>query len=94
MLVGVAETDRCDELERMLRVISEHLVDRPEKLVIERETGRGHAFFEVFCHPDDLGTLIGAKGKHADAIRVVLMAAAAARRIQVTVRFSPHGGRR
>lgn len=80
-----------DELEHVLRTISESLVDYPDRITIQRETGRSAAFFEVFADPTDLGTLIGAKGKHADAIRIVLMAAAAVRRIQVTVRFSAHG---
>jgi len=80
-------TNPYDELEHMVRTMATMLVDHPEDLVIRAARGDGFVAFEVVCEEHDAGSLIGQRGKHAEAMRLLLMAGAAVRRIRVTVQF-------
>ena len=79
--------DPYEELETMVRTMAKMLVDHPEEIVVRPARGKGFVAFEVVCHEEDAGTLIGARGKHADAMRLLLMAAGAVRRIRINVQF-------
>jgi predicted RNA-binding protein YlqC (UPF0109 family) len=63
------------------------IVDMPEEVVVNPAKGRGFIAFEVICDDTDTGTLIGRRGKHADALRTMMMAAGAVRDIRVTVQI-------
>ena len=80
-------TNPYDELENMVRTMATMLVDHPEDLVVRTARGEGFIAFEVVCEERDAGSLIGQRGKHAEAMRLLLMAGAAVRRIRVTVQF-------
>ena len=71
----------------MVSMMAKKLVDNPDEIVVVPAIGNGFVAFEVICHEDDAGTLIGPRGKHADAMRTLLMVAGAARRIRVNVQF-------
>lgn len=79
--------DPYDELEAMVLAMSKMLVDHPEEILVRTARGNGFVAFEVVCNETDAGTLIGSRGKHADAMRTLLMAAGAVRRIRITVQF-------
>lgn len=81
------KSDPYDELENMVRTMSSMLVDHPNEVVIRPARGNGFIAFEVVCGERDAGSLIGQRGKHADAMRLLLMAAGAVRRVRVTVQF-------
>jgi len=81
------EEEVYQELEDMVRNMATMLVDRPQEIVIETAKGNGFIAFEVICDDRDAGALVGKRGKHADAMRALLMAAATARRVRVTVQF-------
>ena len=76
-----------EELEDMVRHMATMIVDRPNEIVIETAKGNGFIAFEVCCDETDAGALVGKRGKHADAMRTLLMAAATARGVRVTVQF-------
>ena len=82
-----AEQNAYQELEDMVRNMATMIVDLPEKVIIETARGNGFIAFEVICEDSDAGALVGKRGKHADAMRTLLMAAATARRVRVTVQF-------
>lgn len=79
--------DPYEELENMVRTMSTMLVDHPGDLVIRTAKGDGFVAFEVVCGERDAGSLIGQRGKHAEAMRLLLMAGGAVRRVRVTVQF-------
>ena len=81
------EKDPFVELEELLEHMAKVIVDYPEEVVVNPAIGNGFVAFEVICAPSDTGTLIGRHGKHADAIRTMLMAAGAVRKIRVTVQI-------
>ena len=60
-------------LEYMVRL----LVDHPNEVRITEVDGAKTAIFELRCHPEDIGKIIGKSGKTISAIRVILGTAAA-----------------
>lgn len=76
-----------EELEELLFHMARMIVDRPEEVVVNPAKGNGFIAFEVICDDTDTGTLIGRRGKHAEAIRTMMMAAGAVRDIRVTVQI-------
>lgn len=79
--------DPYGELENMVRTMSTMLVDHPDDLVVRTAKGDGFVAFEVVCGERDAGSLIGQRGKHAEAMRLLLMAGGAVRKVRVTVQF-------
>ena len=79
--------DPFEELEELLSHMARMVVDKPKEVVVNPAIGRGFVAFEVICDDDDTGTLIGRRGKHAEAIRTMMMAAGAVRDIRVTVQI-------
>jgi predicted RNA-binding protein YlqC (UPF0109 family) len=78
----------ADELEAMLRPMAQALVDHPEDVIVHRAVSpSGFIAFEVVCRESDAGTLVGRRGSLADAMRLLLTSAAAARKIRATVQF-------
>ena len=73
----------------MLAAALEHLVkgivDHPEDATVtERSTNRGE-MLEIHVHPDDLGRVIGRKGRTAKALRTVINALADGKKVRVDV---------
>ncbi|MBP7276106.1 MAG: KH domain-containing protein [Kiritimatiellae bacterium] len=60
-------------LEYMVRL----LVDHPNDVRITEVDGAKTAIFELRCHAEDIGKIIGKSGKTISAIRVILGTAAA-----------------
>lgn len=83
----MGQPDPFEELEELLIHMARMIVDRPEEVVVNPAKGRGFIAFEVICDDTDTGTLIGRRGKHAEAIRTMMMAAGAVRDIRVTVQI-------
>ena len=79
--------DPFEELESLLVHMASMIVDKPEEIVVNPARGRGFVAFEVICDDNDTGTLIGRRGKHAEAIRTMMMASGAVRDIRVTVQI-------
>jgi len=80
------------ELENMLRVMAQGIVDRPKEIVIFPAAGDGFVHFEVRCHNDDVGALVGRRGANADAIRSLMMTAGAVRSHRVTLQILSRDG--
>lgn len=75
------------ELEDGLKTMASLLADYPEEVVVNGAWGKGFVAFEVICNEKDTGALVGRRGKYADAIRTIMMAAGAVRNVRVTVQI-------
>ena len=59
-------------MEELVRYIASTLVDHPEDIRIAEIVGERTIVFELRCHPEDVGKVIGKSGKTVGAIRVLL----------------------
>lgn len=53
------------------------LVDRPEEVQLGAVEGAATCIYELRCHADDIGKVIGKEGKTVSAMRVLLNSIAA-----------------
>lgn len=66
-----------DDVHEMLLRVVQSLVDRPEEVRIQLVPEGASTTFRVFADSSDVGKLIGASGRTARALRVILCANAA-----------------
>lgn len=64
-------------MEELLNQITKSLVDNPDDVQISKVDGDNTIVFELRCHKDDIGKVIGRKGRTVGAMRVILSAIAA-----------------
>jgi hypothetical protein len=73
----------------LVLAMASSLVDHPEDVVVEVANGDNFMAFEVSCRESDAGCLVGSRGRYAEAMRVLLMAAASCRGLRITIQFQP-----
>jgi uncharacterized protein len=61
----------------VLEYVAKAIVDDPESVVVEVDEGRNSVSLRLNVSPDDMGRVIGRRGRTAQAIRTVVRAAAA-----------------
>ncbi len=64
-------------MKELIEYIVKSLVDHPEDIRITEVDGERTIIFELRCHADDVGKVIGKSGKTVSAIRILLNTAAA-----------------
>ena len=69
----------------LVRFITESLVDEPEAVDVREVSGERSAIIEISVAPDDIGKVIGKRGRIVHAIRTVAKASAARERKRVEV---------
>lgn len=60
----------------VLTYIAKALVDHPDDVTVEAVEDDGETVLELRVHPDDMGKVIGKRGRTAKAIRTMVKAAA------------------
>ncbi len=60
----------------VLTYIARALVDHPDDVTVEAVEDDGETVLELRVHPDDMGKVIGKRGRTAKAIRTMVKAAA------------------
>jgi hypothetical protein len=70
----------------VLEFVAKSIVDDPDSVVIEMDEGRrGDVRLSLHVSPDDMGKVIGRRGRVAQAIRSVVRAAGAREGVEVAV---------
>ncbi len=64
-------------MKDFVEYVARHLVDRPESVVVEQEEKEDKTIFKLKVDQNDVGKLIGKKGRTASSFRVLLRAVAA-----------------
>ena len=74
------------EAKSVLEYMARQIVDEPDAVVIEPEE-RGPARLDLRLHvaPDDMGKIIGRRGRVAQALRTVVRAVGAREGVETTV---------
>ena len=60
------------KIEQLIHTIVEPLVDHPEELKIELGESEDFMEYNLILHPDDVGRIIGKKGRVIRAIRTII----------------------
>jgi predicted RNA-binding protein YlqC (UPF0109 family) len=61
----------------LIEYVVKTLVDHPDELRIAEIEGERTIVFELRCHPDDVGKVIGKSGKTVGALRTLISTVAA-----------------
>jgi predicted RNA-binding protein YlqC (UPF0109 family) len=69
----------------VLEFVARSIVDDPDGVVIETEERRGGIELRLHVSPDDMGRIIGRRGRVAQAIRTLVRAAGAREGVDTTV---------
>ena len=64
-------------MKEFLEFIARHLVDQPDMVEIRHEEKENRAMFTLKVAAEDVGKIIGRKGRTAQALRTLLAAVAA-----------------
>ena len=64
-------------MKELIEYVIKTLVDHPDELRIAEIEGERTVVFELRCHPDDVGKVIGKSGKTVGALRTLLSTVAA-----------------
>ena len=65
--------------------IARQIVDDPDSVVVEADEHNGRIDLRLHVAPDDMGKIIGKRGRVAQAIRTVVRAAGAREGVEATV---------
>lgn len=74
-----------DMTEETLDFVAKNLVDNPDDIQITSQENEGSVRLELRVHPDDMGKVIGKRGRTAKAIRTIVKAAGTREGINATV---------
>jgi predicted RNA-binding protein YlqC (UPF0109 family) len=69
----------------VLEFIARNLVDNPDDVSVTPVTDSEHTVLELRVHPDDMGKVIGKRGRTAKALRTMVKAAATREGTSATV---------
>ena len=73
------------ETAELLAYLARHLVDEPDQVRVEEAEGDGTVVLRLHVAPDDVGKVIGRKGRIARALRTVVRAGATRSRERVVL---------
>ena len=62
-------------MKDLIMHLAKQLVDRPEEVVVKEIEGQQYSVIELRVAKEDLGKIIGKKGKNIQAMRTILAAA-------------------
>lgn len=61
-------------MKKLLAVIAKHMVDYPDQVSVKKIDGKNTIVLELTAAKQDLGKIIGVKGRNIGAIRTIMMA--------------------
>jgi uncharacterized protein len=71
--------------ERVLQFVAEQLVDNPDEVSVTPVEGDRQLTLELRVHPDDVGKVIGKRGRTAKALRTLVKAASESGNVHVEI---------
>jgi predicted RNA-binding protein YlqC (UPF0109 family) len=71
--------------QAVLEYLARQIVDAPERVTVDSEPGRRGPRLSLRVDPEDMGKVIGRRGRMAQAIRTVVRASGARHGLEVSV---------
>lgn len=65
-----------DRVQELIEFVAKSLVDEPDQVRVNKLAGAHSTIYELRVAPDDMGRVIGKKGRVANAMRTLLRVAA------------------
>ncbi|MDP3989005.1 MAG: KH domain-containing protein [bacterium] len=81
-----------DSDQQFLEFVVKALVDHPEDVKIKRDVDEMGVLMTLDVHPEDMGKIIGRKGRTAEAIRTILKVVGMKNRARVTLKINEPAG--
>jgi predicted RNA-binding protein YlqC (UPF0109 family) len=72
-------------MKELIEYIAKSLVDDPSQVRVDEIEGTNSVVLELHVAPEDMGRIIGRKGRVADAMRILVRVVAAKRGKRVTL---------
>jgi predicted RNA-binding protein YlqC (UPF0109 family) len=72
-------------MKELVEIMAKALVDNPDQVEVSEIVGRDTSVIELNVAKEDMGKIIGKKGRNAQAMRLILNAAAAKLRKRVVL---------
>lgn len=63
-----------ENAKQILETILKNIVDNPDAIQVTYRVGERTTVYQVQCDKSNLGQVIGAKGKHIDSLRAIMLA--------------------
>jgi len=76
MLKSTLDPEEICKMRELLISIVKELVDHPEAVEVNDVVGERTTVLELKVHPDDIGKVIGRKGRIINSLRVIIKSAA------------------
>ena len=70
-------------MAELLTYLAKQLVDEPDAVRVEEDEGPDEVIYRLYVAPDDVGKVIGRKGRIARALRTIVRAGGARTRKRV-----------
>lgn len=80
-------TGDSDDLNELVENMVKALVDEPDSINLKRNDGDEGVIFELRVSKNDLGKVIGKKGRTASAMRTILSAASRKHKLSADLRI-------
>ncbi|KYG65827.1 hypothetical protein AZI86_01770 [Bdellovibrio bacteriovorus] len=75
------------EIRDLISLILKKILQHPDKLNVIIEEGPDTVVYDVDFDPSDFGRLVGSKGKHISALRVIVLTISATQGFRAIVRI-------
>ncbi|MGQ9730531.1 MAG: KH domain-containing protein [Candidatus Zipacnadales bacterium] len=72
-------------MQDLIEYLVRELVDNPDQARVEPLQEQGYTVYQVYVAPEDVGKVIGRRGRIANALRIVAKAAGLKQRTRATV---------
>jgi predicted RNA-binding protein YlqC (UPF0109 family) len=72
-------------MKELVEIMAKALVDNPDQVEVTEIAGRDTSVIELKAAKEDMGKIIGKKGHHAQAMRLIMNAASAKLRKRVVL---------
>lgn len=82
---GKADGNNLNNLANLVEFIAESIVDDPTQVRVAQVAGEATVIYELRVAPEDVGRVIGKRGRTANAIRAVLRAASGHQKKRATL---------